>query len=212
MLNIEKLTFAYNQEKIILDKFSCSIAKGELLVITGKSGSGKTTLCEILSRHYQPLSGEIYVNEKNSSKLDDTAYFALLHILKQNPHHNFIGLNPERDFLLWNSGEQIELFYKLLDKYSLYQKREELLWKLSFGEQKCLFFIYLELIKRQLWILDEPLEGVDDKRKEFFIESLSTHLQGGGSALISSHRVEQFRELTANIIDFEKINVKKDGI
>ncbi|MCB5250961.1 MAG: ATP-binding cassette domain-containing protein [Candidatus Cloacimonadales bacterium] len=210
MLQIENLSFAYQEDKIIIDKLKLFVGKGEMVVITGKSGSGKTTLCEILSRRLKPQSGDIIFDKQNMNNLVDYEYFSKVHILKQNPHHNFIGLNPERDFLLWNDADKLESYYDLLKRYALFDKKDELLWKMSFGEQKCLFFIYLELIKRPLWILDEPLEGVDISRRELFLKACKTHIASGGSALISSHRVEQFEELSSQVINFEKHQLNRE--
>jgi energy-coupling factor transporter ATP-binding protein EcfA2 len=203
MIRIEKLSFVYKDKHYIHYNRDLNLEKGSVLLITGKSGSGKTTLCEILAKQHKITSGKIFFQDKDIEIIKDNDYFSKIHFLKQNPHHNFIGLNPSRDFLLWNQKEKLAPFFECLEKYQLLDKKEDLLWKMSFGEQKCLFFIYLELIKRDLWVLDEPLEGVDPRRRELFLETCHQHISTGGSALITSHRTDHYQSLSPKVISFE---------
>ncbi len=54
-----------------LDGVSLDVSKGDYVSIMGPSGSGKTTLLDVLSALLRPTSGEIYINAKPISKMDD---------------------------------------------------------------------------------------------------------------------------------------------
>ncbi len=203
MLRIKHLCFAYHEDHHIIKNLNMSVESGSLMLLTGKSGSGKTTFCEILSKKLTYREGHIFFDETEIKEIKDKNYFSKIHFIKQNPHHNFIGLNPERDFLLWNKKENLPLFIQSLEKYKLCGKNHELLWKMSFGEQKCVYFSYLEVIKRPLWVFDEPLEGVDSERRQVFIQTCKAHLLSGGTAIISSHRTDYFEQLNPQIVNFE---------
>ncbi len=70
LLAIENLGFSYNADQSILNNFSCRIAKGEFVVLTGASGSGKTTLFSLISGALEADKGSIaarpfgYVRQK----------------------------------------------------------------------------------------------------------------------------------------------------
>lgn len=51
------ITFGYEDEKRVLDKFSMKIAKGEFVAVTGKSGCGKSTLAKLILGFYRPKEG-----------------------------------------------------------------------------------------------------------------------------------------------------------
>ena len=58
-INLNKLSFGYSQEKLILENVHLKITKGEKIAFIGTSGSGKSTLVDIIIGLYKPLRGEI---------------------------------------------------------------------------------------------------------------------------------------------------------
>ena len=63
------ITFGYTKEKIILKNLSLSAKKGSLIAIVGPTGAGKTTIINLLMRFYDPQSGEISIDNKDSKDL-----------------------------------------------------------------------------------------------------------------------------------------------
>lgn len=55
------VTFGYEDEKRVLDKFSMKIAKGEFVAVTGKSGCGKSTLAKLILGFYRPEEGGLFI-------------------------------------------------------------------------------------------------------------------------------------------------------
>lgn len=55
------VTFGYEDEKRVLDKFSMKIAKGEFVAVTGKSGCGKSTLAKLILGFYRPEEGRLFI-------------------------------------------------------------------------------------------------------------------------------------------------------
>ncbi|MBN1941467.1 MAG: ABC transporter ATP-binding protein [Candidatus Diapherotrites archaeon] len=70
--NIKKV-FDMGEVKVrALDGISLDVEKGDFVSIMGPSGSGKTTLLDVLSALLRPSSGEVYINGRPISKMDDS--------------------------------------------------------------------------------------------------------------------------------------------
>ncbi len=61
-IEIENLTFAYEQERKILDSISINVEAGQTIALVGPSGAGKTTLLNLIPRFYDPQEGRILVD------------------------------------------------------------------------------------------------------------------------------------------------------
>ncbi len=74
IIRVENVSKVYDMGKVqvnALDGVSLSVFKGQFISIMGPSGSGKTTLLDVLSALLRPTSGEVYINGKPISKMDD---------------------------------------------------------------------------------------------------------------------------------------------
>ena len=74
VLKTENLTIGYQQKKrtkIIRSEINLEIKKGKLVAILGKNGIGKSTLLRTLSKVQEPLSGKIFINQKNIQELSE---------------------------------------------------------------------------------------------------------------------------------------------
>ncbi len=81
------VTFGYEDEKKVLDKFSMKITKGEFVAVTGKSGCGKSTLAKLILGFYRPKEGGFFI--------EGTSYGAMsLHELRDK-----IGYVPQEPYL-----------------------------------------------------------------------------------------------------------------
>jgi cell division transport system ATP-binding protein len=69
MIIFDKVTKQFGDDTIGVEDVSFQIAPGELVTITGPSGSGKTTLMRLLTKEYEPTTGEIIFNETPLSQI-----------------------------------------------------------------------------------------------------------------------------------------------
>jgi ATP-binding cassette subfamily B protein len=71
-IRLTDLTFQYgtSKSKVVLNKINMVIPKGKVTAVVGTSGSGKTTLLKLLLRFYEPINGEITVNDINLQNID----------------------------------------------------------------------------------------------------------------------------------------------
>lgn len=68
-IEFRNLSFRYSDEKLILDNINFTISKNENIAIVGLSGVGKSTLVDLLPRFYDPTSGEILIDGKDTKQL-----------------------------------------------------------------------------------------------------------------------------------------------
>lgn len=69
MISFNSVTKAFGDDSVALQDVSFTIEPGELVVVTGPSGSGKTTLMRLLTKEYEPTSGEIIFNDQSLSDI-----------------------------------------------------------------------------------------------------------------------------------------------
>lgn len=91
MLKSNRITKSYG-DLAVLKGIDIHVKKGEIISIVGASGAGKSTLLHILGTLDQPDSGEVYINDKNLSKLSasDIAKFRNTHIGFIFQFHNLL--------------------------------------------------------------------------------------------------------------------------
>ncbi len=187
MLHVTDLTFDYS-DKILLQKVFFSVSKGSVLHVKGENGSGKTTLLKLLAGLIKPHSGEIvcqgtfcYVGHQNGVNLRLTPL-----------EHVHLDLNI-------TSHEQCD---EMLQKMALREVQDKPCGLLSAGQKRRVGLLRLLATKADLWLLDEPLVGLDEASLQLFSVLTQEHLKQSGSIVLTSHqnlpfelREEQHKEL-----------------
>jgi heme exporter protein A len=186
---LQAINLSYSRSsKPLFHPLSFTLKEGKVLVIKGENGSGKTTLLRLLSGLIQPSSGmffwkgEAFTSQK-------------LHIYKQDLLYvgHKLGLYPairvQDQLALWQDlyGISTATFEEALQIWSIAEFKEKRIYELSQGQQKRLSLTRCSWLKRPLWILDEPLAGLDHTGKRILNSILLEHLTQGGSAVIATH-------------------------
>ncbi len=176
------------------------LGAGDLLHVTGANGAGKTTLLRTLCGLSRPVSGEIRWNGRNIQKLGDDYRQALAWVGHSNglqgelsPPENLrasAGLAGVAD----TSPVNAILERLLLGRYQHFPAKF-----LSQGQQRRLALARLVLLRRPLWILDEPLAALDTVSVALIMELIGEHLAGGGLVVLTSHQdlTMEFRGLAS---------------
>lgn len=83
-ISLQNLSFAYEQDKPILNDITCSFAVGKSYAIVGASGSGKSTLLHLLTAAYPDYTGTILYDDAELRNIRSDALFDMLSVIQQN--------------------------------------------------------------------------------------------------------------------------------
>lgn len=117
-INIENLTFKYDENgKNIINNLNFTINKGDILFLKGENGAGKSTLIKILLGLYEPLQGEIFINNKKYSKLNKKSIRKRIGVVSQSI---FLFKGSVLDNILYGQvNKNKEDVIKLINEYNL---------------------------------------------------------------------------------------------
>ena len=66
----KNVSFSYNKKSNVLDSINFSVDAGSKVALVGQSGAGKSSIINLISRFYDPVSGEIFINQQNIKDLN----------------------------------------------------------------------------------------------------------------------------------------------
>ncbi|WP_035415938.1 heme ABC transporter ATP-binding protein/permease CydC [Ferrimonas kyonanensis] len=192
-ITLDNLHFSYpNSPNPALNGVSLTLAPGEKIALVGKTGCGKSTLLSLLSREWQPQSGQIRLNDTPWESLSETALRQQLCVVEQRVHvfngslrDNLLLASPGADDArLIQALSQVGLT-ALLDGDGLNQWLGEGGRQLSGGEARRIGLARALLHPAQVLLMDEPTEGLDDATEAEVLKQL---LQGERSVIYVTHK------------------------
>ncbi len=189
MLNVRELECVRGDHSLF-SGINFELKQHEFLHLRGTNGSGKTTLLRALCGLLAPIHGEILWEGEPINKIRDE-YFA---------HMTFLGhLSGIKGDL--SAYENIELFAKLsgqkivesrisdaLVTLGLASRAELPTRVLSQGQKKRVALARLLVLKRKLWILDEPFVALDVDAVALLQKIISEHVAEGGMVVLTTHQ------------------------
>lgn len=183
-------------KKQILKNVNLTIPRGKIIGLLGKNGTGKTTLIKLLNDLLIISSGEILINGKPVGV----------------ESKNIISYLPERTYLDKNMTVKKTIkyfaeFYENFDSDKAYKLLEDLgldinqkLAKMSKGMQEKVQLVLTMSRKADLYILDEPLGGVDPATRDYILDTILTNFNEGASVIISTHLISDIERILDNVI------------
>jgi len=179
----------FRQNRALFTDVNIAIYPKHILSVEGPNGAGKSSLLRILSGLTTPCSGSIYWQGQDIEHERET----FLHAMHYLGHRNGIklGLSVQENLTLIQHQLLITekpAYDVILEKLNLTLYRNTLVNHLSAGQKRRVALAKLLLFPKPLWIVDEPLTSLDHDTQLFFLSALTTHLQLGGMAIITSHQ------------------------
>lgn len=169
LLNTQEISI-HLADKIICRDLNLHICPGDVWGILGANGSGKTTLLHTLGNLRKPVSGEIFLLNKNVKSLPTKTIARALGILLQDTQFTFpqsvfdyvlAGRYPHLSAFAWESAEDRRLAMSALQVMAMEKLAQQNVFTLSGGEKRRLAIATLLTQGPQVYLLDEPTNHLD---------------------------------------------------
>lgn len=206
LLEIKNLSKSYGDTTILKD-INLEIESGKIIGLLGRNGAGKTTLIKLINGLLTATSGEIIVAGHPVGVKSKS----------------LISYLPERTYLNKNMTvrETIQFFADFYQDFST-KKATKLLHDLNLDEaaklsklsKGMLEKVQLALVmsrKAKLYILDEPLGGVDPATRDYILDTILQNFDDGASMIISTHLISDIERILDEVIFIDAGEIKLVG-
>ena len=199
LLECKNLSKSFDNKKILKD-VNLIIPRGKIVGLLGKNGQGKTTLIKLINDLLTPTSGEVLIEG--------------LHPGVESK--KIISYLPERTYLDKEMKiiDTLNYFNEFYDNFNI-EKAKKLLKdldldinykisKMSKGMQEKLQLILVMSREADLYILDEPLGGVDPATRDYILDTILSNFKEGSSVIISTHLISDIERILDEVIFIDK--------
>lgn len=175
--------------KVIINNLSFKIQPGYLFLLKGDNGIGKSTLLKLISGLLPLHSGKIYYNGTCSKIYKNIYQQNMFYISDKCSLKKELSIIENLSYLMLLKGYKINLekMKHALEYVDLHKVKNLKIKEISKGQKQRVLLASLILMKRKIWLLDEPVANLDTKGKYLFNKILINHLKKSGTAIISIH-------------------------
>ena len=196
LVEMNNLTKVYEKKKLALDHLSLTIPRGKIIGLLGPNGSGKTTLIKLINGLLVATEGEITING----------------IKPGAETKGYVSYLPERTYFQ-NSMKVKELIDYFSDFYQDFRperarqmlanlniSEDARLKTLSKGTKEKVQLIMVMSRDAQLYILDEPIAGVDPAARDYILKTIITNYNENATVIISTHLISDIEKILDEVI------------
>ena len=199
LLEIKNLNKKYD-DKYVLKDINLKLSSGKIIGLLGKNGAGKTTLIKLINDLLTPTSGEILVK---GNKIGVETKKAISYL-------------PERTYLnkQMKVKEVLSYFEDFYDNFDAQKARKLLkdldldesqsLSKMSKGMQEKVQLVLVMSRNADLYILDEPLGGVDPATRDYILDTILSNFNENASVIISTHLISDIERVLDEVVFIDK--------
>ena len=215
MIKFKNVTKVYNRTIKAVNNVSFEVRGGEIVGFTGPNGSGKTTTIKMLTGILPPDKGEIKINGFDIKKNMIQAKSSIGYIadspdmflrLKGIEFLNFIA-----DVYKVSNNDRKKRVNELAERFELTDALSSPMMSYSHGMRQKLMVIAALVHNPPVWILDEPMTGLDPKSSYELKEMMREHAKKGNAVFFSTHVLEVAEKLCDKVIIIKKGNLLYDG-
>lgn len=201
-IEFKDVTFYYNDNEVILDKFNLKIKEGMSVALVGHTGSGKTTIVNLISRFYEPKDGVILLDGVDYKNRSISWLHEKLGYVLQSPHLFSTTIKENIRYGRLDASDQEvieaakaiglhEFVVKLEKGYDTHVGEGGNL--LSMGQKQLISFARAILANPRILILDEATSSIDSEA-ESLIQAATKSLLKNRTSLIVAHRLSTIVE------------------
>lgn len=196
LVEIRNLTKKYNNGPVAINNISLTIPRGRIIGLLGPNGSGKSTLIKMMNGLLTPTTGEIIINGQNPG----------------TESKKRVSYLPEKTYLpdslnVSNIIDYFGDFYEDFKKERAYTMLQSLnialnarIKTLSKGTQEKVQLILVMSRETDLYILDEPIAGVDPAARDYIIKTIITNYNENATILLSTHLITDIENILDDVL------------
>lgn len=183
-IEIKNLTVAYG-ENIALEDLNLNIEVGSLMALVGPNGAGKSTLIKTILKFLKQITGEIKINAKTLTYVPqrnsvDWDFPTTLFDVVEMGCYGRVGLFKRV------SKEEKQKVLKAIEQVGMLEFKDRQISELSGGQQQRAFIARALVQEADIYLMDEPFQGVDSTTEKSIVEILK-QLKAEGKTIIVVH-------------------------
>ena len=183
-----------------LNNISFTLESGKIVGLLGPNGSGKTTLIKLLNGLLTPNQGEILIcdqkvgveTKKRVAYLPDNSYLNSWMTVRQ-----IVGY-----FTDFYEDFRPEVAYEMLERLDISPNRK--LKTLSKGNKEKVCLILVMSRNAKLYVLDEPIAGVDPAARDYVISTIINNYNPEASVIITTHLIADVEQILDEVVFLQK--------
>ena len=196
ILECRNLSKKYSNNAYALNQLNLTLERGQIVGLLGPNGSGKTTLIKLINDVLVPSNGDIFINghrpgiesKKIISYLPERSY--LDNSMKVNDIITYFS-DFYDDFIS-------ERAYKMLEDLNI--DIHARLKTLSKGTKEKVQLILVMSRDAQLYILDEPIGGVDPAARDYILHTILSNYNENATILLSTHLIQDIENILDRVL------------
>src|SRR5690625_973076 len=214
-LQVEGVTTKINRN-VLLDDISFSLKSGEVLALVGHNGAGKSTLMKTLMHQMEKDAGKIIMQEEFDQDTQLLAFKRRITYLPEEPLL-LTELTVMQHFQLYALSYELaeaEFEAKLacyVKGFGLSTKMDAYPEELSKGMRQKVQTICAFLPDVPVMLIDEPFMGLDVYAVDYFLAVLKEKIDEGMSVVLTSHQLDQVKDIADTFLMLEEGRVKSTG-
>ena len=187
-IEIKNLTVAYG-ENIALEDFNLDVEIGSLMALVGPNGAGKSTLIKTVLKFLKQITGEIKINGKSLAYVPqrnsvDWDFPTTLFDVVEMGCYGRVGL-----FKRVNKEEKAKVL-KAIEQVGMLDFKDRQISELSGGQQQRAFIARALVQEADIYLMDEPFQGVDSTTEKSIVDILKKLKSDGKTLLVVHHDLQ----------------------
>ena len=199
LLEIKNLNKSFDNKEILKD-INITISSGRIIGLLGKNGVGKSTLIKLINDLLTPTSGEILI-KGNKIGVETKKIISYL------PERTYLNKQMKVSEVI----NYFEDFYTDFDSNKAKKLLKDLhldinqrLSKMSKGMQEKVQLVLVMSRNADLYVLDEPLGGVDPATRDYILDTILSNFNENASVIISTHLISDIEKILDEVIFIDK--------
>ncbi|HIV82026.1 MAG TPA: metal ABC transporter ATP-binding protein [Candidatus Salinicoccus merdavium] len=209
IIKIKDLIVAYD-EKPAIWHLNMTLQENSITAIVGPNGAGKSTLIKSIMQLIKPVSGEIHINGSKSKKaLKDIAY------VPQKGEVNWefpttvldvvlMGRYVHKGWIKRPNKKDHKIAMSALREMKMEAFRNRQISELSGGQRQRVFLARAICQDADIYIMDEPLQGIDITTEKLIIKTIKSLQEQGKTFLVVHHNLDTVKEYFDHVIIMNK--------